>query len=466
MTAEKTFTQDDQSWFAARSGDHNPLHMDARWAARNFPGAQVVHGVHILLWTLDALLQIQPLTLRRVHATWVKPVVLGDRLRLECNTDFTLVRAFLGPEPVMVARLETGTATQGHAFHAAGEALVAPVVHDFETMAESRGAVALPAEAGQLGERFGALSQAIGSQALAGLAALSTLVGMHCPGLHSMLSEADATFSAAADRPVLEYAVTHWMPQFSRLEIEARGLGLEAQVQAFAGEPERPLANEVVREAVGASAFAGAAPLIIGATAGLGSITARLLAAGGARPLLSWRGSAEDLQETRNAIAALGSQSDMVFFDVLSPRKSLEALQDAGWQGQQVYFFATPRIFRRHVDLYSRSDLATFWQVYVDGFYELVTGLMSQRANASLHVFYPSSVAVEDSTPELLEYAMAKEAGERLCRRLQKKYKTLTITIGRLPRTQTRQTRAFVKVPAKTPLEVMLPIIQQVQTKS
>lgn len=467
MTAKKIFAQEDQLWFAVRSGDHNPLHMDAKWAGHHFPGSQVVHGMHILLWGLDILLQSKPLSLNKIQATWIKPVVLGDQVRLEWNFEATMLRVFLGREPVLVVRLETeGRLASAREFRAIGEALAAPIERDFETMAASHGMVALPAGAALLSERFSALSSSIGPQALAGLAGLSTLVGMHCPGLHSMLSEVEVTFSATAEQPALEYAVKRWMPQFSRLEIKAEGLGLEAQAHAFAGQVPRPPANELVREAVAADEFSGSSPLIIGASAGLGSITARLLAAGGARPTLTWRGSVDDLRETGGAIRTLAGQSDEVFFDILSVDKGLEALRRVSWQGQQVYFFATPRIFRRHVDLYSPADLAAFWQVYIDGFYELVTGLMAQRANRPLHIFYPSSTAVEDGTPELLEYAMAKEAGERLCQRLQQKFKHLTITVVRLPRIATRQTQTFVRVAAKTPLEVMLPIIRRVQKVS
>ena len=55
MLAERTFTKADQARFAAVSGDRNPVHLDPVLARRTPAGAPVVHGVHLLLWGLDAL---------------------------------------------------------------------------------------------------------------------------------------------------------------------------------------------------------------------------------------------------------------------------------------------------------------------------------------------------------------------------------------------------------------------------
>ena len=60
MLASRTFTEADQSEFAAVSGDRNPMHLDALLARRTQAGVPVVHGVHLLLWGLDALARAEP----------------------------------------------------------------------------------------------------------------------------------------------------------------------------------------------------------------------------------------------------------------------------------------------------------------------------------------------------------------------------------------------------------------------
>lgn len=51
----KTFTMADQSFFARLSGDFNPIHLDPLAARRTRAGDTVVHGVHMLAWSLDRL---------------------------------------------------------------------------------------------------------------------------------------------------------------------------------------------------------------------------------------------------------------------------------------------------------------------------------------------------------------------------------------------------------------------------
>ena len=58
--ASRTFAQADQQWFAALSGDSNPIHMDRIEARRTQAGFPVVHGMHTLLWALDCIAAANP----------------------------------------------------------------------------------------------------------------------------------------------------------------------------------------------------------------------------------------------------------------------------------------------------------------------------------------------------------------------------------------------------------------------
>ena len=57
----RRFQAADQDAFAHLSGDHNPLHVDPVAARRLIFGGPVVHGIHLLLWALDAF--VRPLSL-------------------------------------------------------------------------------------------------------------------------------------------------------------------------------------------------------------------------------------------------------------------------------------------------------------------------------------------------------------------------------------------------------------------
>src|SRR5262249_46186833 len=233
-------------------------------------------------------------------------------------------------------------------------------------------------------------------------------------------------------------------------------------VAAFAGEPDPPPPDDAATRALAAQAdFAGQTPLIIGATGGLGAATARLLAAGGARPVLGYRDetSAAAALETVQQVGGC----ELAPFDATASAEGLKALAAMGWRGGEVYYFASPRIFRRRIEPYQAEDLCDYLSVFVNGFYETVRGLLEIRAGEPLTVFYPSTAALAEPTPDLFEYRTAKLARVEQCKQLARKCRRLTIMSARPPRIVTRQTRTFVKVRAEMPEAVLFSFVRQVQ---
>jgi NAD(P)-dependent dehydrogenase (short-subunit alcohol dehydrogenase family) len=248
----------------------------------------------------------------------------------------------------------------------------------------------------------------------------------------------------------------------SLVEMDVNGMGISGTVSAFtARDPVPSASDEAVRTMVSPTEFRRQRPLVVGATSGLGFATARLLAAGGADPFLTWHTSGPE--DVVRAVRALGAAVAAVRLDAAAPSQGLAAIEAAGWDGEQLYYFATPRIFRRRIEPYQKQDLRDFVRVFVDGFYEIVHRLATSR-RGRLTVFYPSSVAVDESASDLVEYAFAKSMGEQLCARMEMKMPGLKIVVARLPRTATRQTDTFLKVKSEASETVMLPLIRTVQS--
>ncbi len=463
MTApSRTFDDEDQRWFASVSGDVNPIHVDPKWAAARFPGARVVHGQHVLLWALDELARARRGThLASIQATYVKPVVVGDRVEASLSADHSLVQIKLHGEIAVAVRVEFGgNGAQTRSRFQGGAVPATACARTIAELAGLSGTVMLPPTARSLTTRFAALAQALGGDGVVGLAGISTLVGMNCPGLHSMLSKVVVRTDAQADGDGLAFQVRKFHEAMSLVEIDVKGMGIAGTVSAFtAREPAPAMPDEALRALVPTAEFRGQRPLVVGATSGLGYATARLLAAGGADPVLTWHASPPD--EIVPAVRALGARGTAVQLNAASPSRGLAEIEASGWDGAQLYYFATPRIFRRRIEPYQRQDFRDFVSVFVDGFYEIVRNFASRRG---LTVFYPSSVAVKDSAADLLEYSLAKTMGEQLCARMEKKMPHLRIVVARLPRTATRQTDTFLKVKSETPEAIMLPLIRTVQS--
>ena len=54
MNLKRTFSMQDQTDFASFSGDYNPIHINEKESIKTHAGQPIVHGVHMVLWALDA----------------------------------------------------------------------------------------------------------------------------------------------------------------------------------------------------------------------------------------------------------------------------------------------------------------------------------------------------------------------------------------------------------------------------
>ena len=260
----------------------------------------------------------------------------------------------------------------------------------------------------------------------------------------------------------LSYQVSRFDPRFSQITMQVAGYGIKGEVIAHV-EPPLPDTGSDFAGKVDPGEFAGQRPLIVGGSSGLGKATALLLAAGGADPIITYRRSAVEAQAIADRIEAMGRRCELLQFDAENTEQDFDIITRRGFIIREIYYFASPRIFRRRLEDYQSSDAHQFIRVYVDGFYNLVRAAKAAGGNEKLSIFYPSSSAIDEKNPDLLEYAVAKRLGEMLCMKLQRKYTNLSIQIARLPRIATRQTQSFLKVAAASPEEVLLPYIRETQ---
>jgi nucleoside-diphosphate-sugar epimerase len=137
----------------------------------------------------------------------------------------------------------------------------------------------------------------------------------------------------------------------------------------------------------------------------------------------------------------------------------LSALGDAP---THAYYFATPTIFREQSALFARTRLDAFRDTNVDGFLHLAQALRARRSDVSL--FYPSSVFVAERPRGMIEYAMAKAAGETLCSEMNLAWAPLHVTVERLPRLLTDQTASIIGTRLDTPTARLLSVVQKVQS--
>ena len=468
----------DQLAFARLSGDYNPMHMDALAARRTQAGAPVVHGMHALLWALDALAAAELIgpQLSQIRAQFRKFAYLDVDCDLELtHWDSNAVRAELRSNGLVLTTVQLRNdrkqgGAQGPGVTAPEKAVAneSPRAPALEDLAGHCGWVTAAAAPAEFAAAFPALVRAIGKDRVCALAALSRLVGMVCPGLHSIFAGLTVDLvEPQAERSGICFEVTKLHHQSRMVGMNVAGGNISGTVTAFMRWPpveSPPMA--AVSAMIEAEKFAGTVALVVGGSRGLGAATAKAIAAGGGKVVVTYRegrAEADKLAAEINAARGGGVCVALSYDSSADAARQLSGITD---DINQLYYFATPPIFSRTSNSFSPERFREFCSVYVDGFDDVCRFVRMRSRAVTVAAFYPSSVAVEEVPADLLEYAMAKAAGEILCAAMMRQVSGLKIVVGRLPRVLTDQTATIAQVQNADALTTMLPFIHTLQASS
>jgi hypothetical protein len=442
MTARR-FTMVDQERFAALSGDSNPLHIDPLVARRSMLGGVAVHGMHLLLWALDDLAAQRGLKgFSRLRVHFDRGVLVDETVKVDWHED----------EARLIGRLSGDAGTLARITLMPAETSADPWTGDTGITPSACQAHEMPALEGRAGEielilstswqvMFPHLAVAFPPAHVAVLLASTRLVGMVCPGLHSIYSALDLTCdpdSAAAN--TLRWEVIRADPRVRLVDMAVSAGSLHGLVMTL--QRPKPYVQPrlaELRAAVPRGIFAGQQAIVIGGSRGLGELAAKLLAAGGARVTITWcRGEAEALAIVAEA-AALGLSVRAARFDVAAPTTDIPA-PDAPYT--HMYYFATPRIPNGRPGQFQPEVFVKLLDTYVTGLARCAAWLVPRAQPAAL-IWYPSTIFLEQPDPNFAEYAAAKACGEALCAQLAEQLAPLRLIAERLPRLPTDQTQSL-----------------------
>lgn len=453
----RIFTREDQMAFAELSGDCNPAHVDAVYARRLVFGAPVVHGIHALLWGMDCLFKnrAEPVEIRALQASFPKPIRLGEevgvwvneaageriRFELRCGHSVaTSVDMETGPSP----RRDLG------GLNGAFPPCVPPRVLADEELPGCSGSLELHLNAAAAAALFPHLARCLWPLQFAAVLATTRLVGVFCPGLHSIYSGLVLRKSDSDAGSALTYAVMEGPRRFGQISMGISAPGLAGTIKAFRRpEPQRQAECRILKDQVRRNEFAGQRALIIGGSRGLGEVAAKLLALGGAAVKISYCQGKEDAGRIVADIVAGGGDAAAFRFDALKPETDFGVLE---WAPTHLYYFATPYIVPGLKGAFSPPLFDRFCDFYVGGFMAAVNAF---RPAGLEKIFYPSTAMIDELPANLGEYAAAKAAGETLCAFLGKTG-ALKVHKPRLPRLSTDQTASVMPLARLDPVPVLL----------
>jgi len=440
----------EQKEFASLSGDYNPIHMDQIIARRLMYGQCIVHGINLVLKSLDKWLSNKQelVRLSSLKVKFIEHTNIGEELCYVCKETLSGVRIELYNESIKKVKIdfvyiEGVTASPQEKCKDSLPPKLNPKVMLVDEMKGFSGDVKMYFPELKISNYYPYLFDYLSHQQISVLLATTRLVGMECPGMHSIYSELSLNYDDNCNYSMLNYHVDEFDERFNMTSIGFVGPQINGVITSFLrqGKNEQKKYTDIVPDIV-EDEFAGQRALIIGGSRGLGETVAKTLSAGGASVYITYHNGRDDAKRVVSEIIEYGGNAESYKFDVLSGDASKLIDNIKGTPPTHLYYFATPFISQDRTKNFSVDAFNKFCLYYVVGFVKLFDLLLDIGVK---HYYYPSTVYVDELPKGLGEYSSAKSAGEVMCKYLEKNNKAANVYRPKLPMMKTDQTVGLLK---------------------
>jgi hypothetical protein len=471
FTDHREFDANLHERFTRISCDINPIHTDATEARRTHAGCRIVHGIHALIWILDGFSRSDWAIpgAKVLKAKFLQPIYLGDRATLEIrkvalNSIQACVKIDL--EEVVLASIEfgSGQVVTDSMPEVIGGLISPPDFPRDPSLAEMggvTGCLSFTPFASELVELFPSAVRFFGIPRIAALVCSSCLVGMVVPGLHSLFLglQVNLVDEDCAPRNALQFAVVSVLTRFRLVRIKIQGQGIRGTLETISRmrSVTQPSMDSIL-PLISRDEFQESISLIIGGSRGLGELTAKLVAAGGGKVVITYFKGQADSERVVQEINAAGLRCSAVPYNSLQP--ALQQLTASGVAPTHVYYFATPPISQRKSGLFDFKRFSEFNSFYITSFFELVLACLNARPEG-VRIFFPTSAYIDARPPNMTEYTMSKAAAEVLCNDISRFITGAEVLTRRLPRLLTDQTNSPTQKVDADAIGVLLPIVRE-----
>ncbi len=467
-----SLTPIDSRAFARTSGDFNPLHLDPVAARRTRFGQTLIHGVCGTIKALDLLLQqgSTNIALLAIKVRYSKPVSQDQELTVFGETTGALTRLELLAEGIrcQIIDLELVDISEdlpGEEYELTTDSdAVGPCMDlAIDACTGLSGAVDLLWKNDIMHDLFPSAVRYLPRQQLATLMASTQIVGMKCPGLHSVFAQLDMRFpvvAVSADANVcsqLNFKVLGIDKRIDRVELGVDNAYAEGTIEAFFRPPPAHQASfKQIASLVPNDEFGKQHALVIGASRGLGEVITKVLTAGGANVMMTYAAGRDDAVRVSAEIGEERTAPCVCAYNVLEGSLCTEMAEFFA-SVTHIYYLASPTITKGDSNKWDQSLFSRYCDFYIDG---LATLLQHIRAhgpeNRELQLFIPSSVFLDERVKGFEEYIAAKTAAEAYVQCFEKAHRNWRVVTPRLPRLYTDQTSSLKDTDEHKTLDVII----------
>ena len=464
------FEVNDQIEFSRFSGDYNPMHIDPVKARRLLYGETVVHGINGVLVAFEKFSEHfnKNFLLNSINVFFPNPIFLNTTVeyyftfnKKNGNLNFKVISKSLTCISInsniqFISKI--GNNIEGIKNDFPNVKTPNKVVK--ENINNLKGSIELFLKLKILENSFPMLKSTMSNHQISIILSLTRLVGMQCPGLYSVFSHFKIKFNCNNTFDSnYAYNVDKFDNRFSLVNINLDSSSFNGKIKAFLRSPPVKQPDYLlIKDKLKNICFNNQVALIIGGSRGAGEVTAKILASAGAIVIITYNKGGKDAQMIIDEINSNGGLAYKIKLDILNFNKEFNSDILNKMNITHCYYFATPFIFSGKKGLYSDDLFNNFSTFYISAFYNIVNYFYRKDVN---NFFYPSTVAVDDIPDNMLEYSLAKLAGEKMCNKLESDFKSISIYKPRLPRLETDQTVSFLPVNNEDTLEVMIKHLKQ-----
>ena len=448
------FNLSDQKDFSKFSGDYNPMHVDPISARRFLFSEPVVHGINVVLNALESWSSFNKcrFNLSNINGEFNHPVLLNKEVFIDFkknkNTHHLQIISQNKVCSSIYFKLNNSDIQETVLILDKFPKKIKPKKNNLESIRGSEGEVSLDLKIEYLRLSFPSLHKYSSFNQIACLLSSTRIVGMYCPGMNSIYSSFNFSFNEKSSKTTFKLDKIN---RFGFASVAVNGL-YNGKIDAIL-RPDH--VNQLkyidVKKLVGKNEFKNQSALIIGGSRGIGEVTAKILAAGGAEVLITYNKGKEDAKNICNQINSNEGKISMMCYDINNPT-IIE-----NFEPTDIYYFATPNIFEGNNGNFSSDLYNQFSKFYLSSFFNLVNYWKEKKV---LNFFYPSTIAIDEMPNDMLEYSLTKHSAERMCEFLENN-NNIKIFKPRLPRLATDQTVSFLPIKNYDTLEYMLKTLKE-----
>ena len=458
---KKKFNNNDQVKFSKLSGDLNPIHLDQSYAANTLFQKIVVHGLNIVIWSLEKVIPSNIKNIIRIKINFLKIVYLNEEIFLNVikknkNEIQIIIKSKIEEKIIIKTFISNKKIFFKRNIHNLN--YNKKIILKRKILKKINGFLYLQKNIKLIKRNFPKINNTIAVEKIIRLISLSRLVGIQLNSNPGILASIDLSFQNCNLKNKILFKVKKFIKKFSFCELDIEGNGIKAKIEAFIIPELNDFSFKKIKQKIPKKLFLRKNVLIIGGSNGLGEIAVKILCALDANVTFTYNNNYINAKRIILDIKKNHLKCKCVKFNVTKiKKKDTKFLKSKEFEN--IYYFPTPKIMptkKFNNDLYKK-----YLNYYVLSFKKILKNIKN-CSKKKIKIFFPSTIYISEKNKKFQEYVNAKKKAENICNSINKRNNLqYHVLYERLPRILTRQSSSFYDLNYSDGFKIILNIIKK-----